>query len=271
MRLFSVAFMTTLHGGLTMLDAQTAGLSLSPGFHPASANPAFVVSPLAFNQVLLQGTQRHVQAQAHMNIDRLYTGVGLGVERTENGWGISPMAAYHTYFLRSNQHLMGGGQVQVHMTHDRYGKSVARASYRLGLLLYSNPGNRYFAGITFHKNEQVYSLRHKSYFTFNRGGGFQAGHALWRLTRHINLNTALFMNCFLRGPFGQLLSSHWQVTGWMRPWSLGAGWMQEDLRWHAISVRAGYHRKLQVSAAVQVPVSERQNPVLEITLKTLLR
>jgi hypothetical protein len=260
---------------LVMASLNAAGQGYDQGintaFHPTLSNPAFSVSPLAFDQMYLQVSPDRVHLHAQKNIDVMYTAAGLGAEWRPGYLALMPVAAYHTYFLPSNQHLMAGARAKLEWNEN----GDTDLSFRAGLLLYSNPGHRHFAGITVHVNETIYSTRDALRRGYHRGFGLQWGQGIVSLARNTKLNTSLFANYYpeesqLSGPADNLFQSQWQWVLWRSNWHYGAGWQQENLSHHQVLFRAGYTRKVSIALAALQSLNFNNNTRLELSIKTTI-
>jgi hypothetical protein len=253
----------------THAGAQGYSEGINTVFHPTQVNPAFAVSPLAYDRAYMQLSADRIHLHAQKNIDAIYTAAGLGAEWRPGTIAVMPVAAYHTYFLPSNEHLMLGARAKVEWNE---GGDID-FSYRIGLLMYSNPGHRHFMGATWHIDEHVYSTKDESHRCYRSGYGLQLGHGLPAISRNTRLNTSLFVNYYpeneqLTGPVGNLLQSQWQLTLWRPKLHYGAGWQQENLEHHQLMVRVGYSRKMSIALALLHSININNNTRFELSIKT---
>ena len=162
----------------------------------STENPSFVVSPLDYNKA---GVYRQTNGaggfQAQMNLDRIYSAVGIDLYNNTNAFNAGALQfATHSYTTSRNFHVGFGarGEFTNYENHN--------FNYSLGLNVMSNPAGRFLAGISY-KNEDLQVTPFENEITvLSNVMSAQVGIAVARLSRRSNLS---FSGIYKRGFDGE--------------------------------------------------------------------
>lgn len=234
-----------------------------PSFNRANffsaINPAFAVSPIDYNSLKLgvrSDTTGAVYGQ--INIDKLYSAVGLFTEyQSANSQQAGVFAAYHTYFLPRNYHLMGGAAARFH-----FSDTTTLFSSRFGLLLSANPNSDFFFGLSYDTGTR----QSDSYQTYS----VQTGKSLLRITRKI-------------GIIGYAVGNYYNLSNESKDqkdilvqpmigsyrWSAGPGFFYDERHSDKLLIRGTLNYKAKFSLVVALPTETYlfQNLIYDFTIQ----
>jgi hypothetical protein len=225
----------------------------------SAINPAFAVSPIDYNSLKLGLRSDTTGAfYGQINIDKIYSAVGLFTEyQSANNQQAGLFAAYHTYFLPKNYHLMGGAAARFH-----FADTTTLFSSRYGLLLCTNPKSDFFFGLSYDTG-----TRHKdSYQTYS----FQSGKSLLRITRKL-------------GILGYVVGNYYNLTNEIKDqkdlllqpmigsyrWSAGPGFIYDERNNDKLLIRGTYSYKAKFSLVIALPTESYlfQNLIYDFTIQ----
>jgi len=227
LRAFFIAFFC-----LTCLSAICQETSLNPAYFLSAANPAFAVSPLDFSRISASfSTDDKASVYGHFNINSLYSALGAFVNYDKQGThNAGGYAAYHTYFLPKEFHLMGGAQLKCNF---RDGVTPFYSA-RFGILLCDPEGKRYFGGFAFDSGRldvenpiHIYSA--------------QIGSKVLVITRKMGLKAFAIGN-FYDYKTGGKMNLLFQPTLYGQRWQAGPGWVYDTADGSQLLLRAGVYR-----------------------------
>ncbi|MFM9984743.1 MAG: hypothetical protein ACKVOK_05885 [Flavobacteriales bacterium] len=225
----------------------------------SAINPAFAVSPIDYNSLKLGLRSDTTGAfYGQINIDKLYSAVGLFTEyQGANSQQAGIFAAYHTYFLPKNYHLMGGAAARFHFT-----DSTTLFSSRYGVLLCGNPKSSSFFGLSFDTGTR----QTNSYQTYS----FQTGKSLMRISRKLGVVGYAVGNYYdftigIKDQKDILI----QPMIWAASWSAGPGYFYDDRKGDKLLIRGSYWYKARFSLVVALPTESYlfQNLIYDFTIQ----
>lgn len=233
-------------------------LYTNPGFFLSSTNPSFIASPMQYNSAAVIGnSQNDLAAHGCININSLYSAVGINYQSVLSMHIFNFNYAYHSFFLPSQEHLLGG--IELGLVSDEENKW--RDTQRLGLLLCSNPGNRYFFGITYGRSALSFDMKSKTATMYKRSTGIQLGRGIAAISRRLTINGMLVFNYF-SGVANHFLvasksvhQSQAFISLWSWQWFAGLGWQQQQLREHILLLRSGYFVQWRNKSVCQLGIA----------------
>jgi len=216
---------------------------VNPSFFLSAYNPAFVASPLDYNQVSAGvGESGFYGISANMNINSIYSGIGLVAEReSEASYNLALNYSYHTRFTKRQHHLLGGAALRVHNRADEN-----YISSRFGIVFTHFDTGKIIIGLSAFMNER--SVESHSGIT-NTGISVQLGGqellprrmkisfiSIWEARKNDKTKETSF--------FGSILPAFWY-----KRLALGPGWQSLDFVHHDIVVRASVAWRVNFSAS----------------------
>jgi hypothetical protein len=214
---------------------------LNQAYFLTSYNPAFTTSVIEFNRAsVFYGGNESIGLMANLNIDALYSGIGIYAERNaQNAYFASVNYAYHTLVSRENHHLMGGLSLQIQQI-----PGLTRLSPRVGLLFNHEKPRRLFVGLSAFKGE--WKTLQPDSITFS-GWSIQAGSQRF-ISRMLTLSLLGILE-YSKDDSGkeELWSASFLPMLWYMKYSAGAGWRTNDFVHNELLLRAMYAWKIDVS------------------------
>jgi hypothetical protein len=225
----------------------------------SAINPAFAVSPIDYN-TLSAGIRSNNSGAFYgqINIDKIYTAVGGFTEyHSKDSQQAGIYAAYHTYFLRKNYHLMGGAAARFHLL-----DTTTQFSSRYGLLLTAHPSNNFFFGISYDTG----TGQTNSFKTYS----VQTGKSLLRITRQLGITGYTVGNYYdqQHGVADQMDILLQPMIGNYR-WSAGPGYFYDERSGDKVLLRGTFRYKANFSLTAALPTDTYlfQNLVYDFTIQ----